>query len=125
MTIAIASKGKQVSTHFGHCDGCAVYSITNRQITAKEYIENPLVKLGGKMFCSHEEIAKNSDCACRFFSAFLLHEIKVDTVVTGEIGATAARFLSQRGIKVITGAEGEIEEYIQEFIKKALNQGEI
>lgn len=116
MVIAIAGRGREVAAHFGHSDGCTVYSIENQRITAEEYVENPLAQTAG---CIHnDEIQNNSICACRLFSSFLLHQTKVDAVVAGEIDGHAAEYFQKRGIKVITGVKGGIKAYVQELLRE-------
>lgn len=122
MTIAVASKGKEIARHFGHCEGCTVYYVENLQIIEKKYIEYPLVKLGEGILCHSKMINQNSGCACRFFANFLLHKTKVDVIVAGEVGVAAANLFGRQGIKVITGVEGEIEENVQEFIQKNITK---
>lgn len=119
MIVAVASIGREISSHFGHSDGCDIYYIENQQITEEKFIENPLMKLKGGLFCQHGETHKNSSCSCRFFAAFLLHEIKIDVMVTGHIGGMASQLLSQRGIKVIDGVKGKIDDYLQEYFRKS------
>lgn len=109
MTIAIACKGLEIASHFGHCDGCVVYFLDNQQIVSEKYIVNPQ----GKEGCSNGNEAKKGCCSCSFFSLYLLNKIKVDTVIAGEIGGIAAANFSQQGIKTVTGVKGKITKYLQ------------
>ena len=118
MIVAIASLGSEISPHFGHSIGCAVYYIENQQINAEKFIDNPLMKLKEGPFCQHGGTHKNGGCSCRFFAAFLLHEIQIDVLVTGHIGAMASKLFSQRGIKVITAVNGRIDDYLQKYVAK-------
>lgn len=118
MIVAIASKGREVSPHFGHSDGCTVYYIENQQIIAEKYIENPLRKPAGGLFCVSGGTHKQSGCSCRSFATFLMSEIQMDVMVTGHIGERASQLLSQRGIKVIADVMGKIDEHLHEYVAK-------
>lgn len=118
MIVAIANKGRDVTPHFGHSDGCTVYLIENQQIIGEKYIENPLMKMEGGLFCLPVGTHKNKGCSCRFFAGFLLHEIQMDVLVTGDIGEVASQILSQKGVNVIAGVKGSIDEYLQDYVKK-------
>ena len=119
MIVAIASIDGEISPHFGHSNGCTVYYIENQQIIAEKFIENPLMKLKEGPFCQLGGTHKNSNCSCRFFAAFLLHEIQIDVIVTGHIGGMASQLFSQRGIKVIAAVKGKIDDYLQEYVAEA------
>ncbi|MCB8815010.1 NifB/NifX family molybdenum-iron cluster-binding protein [Desulfosporosinus shakirovi] len=120
MIVAIASIGREISPHFGQSNGCTVFYIKNQQITAEKFIENPLMKLEGGLF--GQQVRTNTgDCSCRFFAQFLLHEIKIDVLVTGHIGGTASQLFRQRGINVIAGVKGKIMDYLQEYVKREDN----
>lgn len=119
MILAIANMGREVSSHFGHSDGCQLFHINKQQIVEEKYIENPLKKQEEGLFFVHSGTHKTSGCSCRSFAAFLLKEIKIDFLVTGHIGKKAYELLNQQGIKVISGSKGKIDDYLQDYIVKA------
>lgn len=119
MILAIVNKGREVSPHFGHSDGCTIYYIENQQITAEKYIENPLKKPEGGLFFVHGGTHEHSGCSCRSFAVHLMNEIKMDVLVTGHIGGKASQLLSQQGITVIAGIMGKIDDYLHEYVAKA------
>lgn len=41
MKIAVASEGKYVSEHFGHCEGFTVYEVDENKMLMKDFIQNP------------------------------------------------------------------------------------
>lgn len=119
MIVAIASIGNEISPHFGHSNGCTVFKIENQQITGEKFIENPLMKLKEELFCQHGKTHKiSSGCSCRFFAAFLLHEIQIDVLVTGHIGGMASQLFKQKGTNVLADAKGDINDYLLENFSK-------
>lgn len=92
--------------------------IENQQIIAEEFIENPLLKLEGGLFSQPGRTHKNSDWSCHFFAAFLLHKIQIDIMVTGHVSGKASRLLSKRGVKVIAGVKGKVNDFLQEYVAR-------
>ena len=41
MKIAVASEGRMVTEHFGHCENFNIFEVENNQITKMESIPNP------------------------------------------------------------------------------------
>ncbi len=119
MIVAIANKGREVTPHFGHSDGCTIYFIENQLIIGEKYIENSLMKMEEGVFGRPVGSHKKGGCSCRFFADFLLDEIQTDVLVTGDIGAAASQLFSKRGVNVIAGVKGKIDEYLHAYVKKA------
>ena len=46
MRIAVASEGKNVTEHFGHCEGFLIYDAENGEILKEEMVLNPGHKPG-------------------------------------------------------------------------------
>ena len=40
MKIAVASEGKLVSGHFGHCEGFTIYDVTDNKVQSKLFVPN-------------------------------------------------------------------------------------
>ena len=96
MKIAIASDGKYVSGHFGHCEGSTMYEVEDNQVKGKEFVENPGHKPG--------------------FLPVFLNEIGVKVVISGGMGAGAIDIFNEKNIDVITGAKGNVVEAVTKFL---------
>jgi len=99
MKIAVASEGKQVSAHFGHCEGFNIFEIVDGKVSGSTYEMNP----------GH----------CKAAPVFL-SEQGVKVVIGGGMGAGARNNLTSFGIEVITGASGEAAEVVQLFLDGTL-----
>jgi predicted Fe-Mo cluster-binding NifX family protein len=97
MKIAIASEGKYVSGHFGHCEGFTMYDVEGGKITAKEFIQNPGHKPG--------------------FLPVFLRDKGTNVIIAGGMGETAQDLFNENGIEVFVGAEGLCEDVINEYSK--------
>lgn len=62
---------------------------------------------------------KNAAHGVGIQSAQLAAEKNASVVITGHCGPNAERVLNSSGIRIITGAEGKIEEAIHQFVKEA------
>jgi predicted Fe-Mo cluster-binding NifX family protein len=62
---------------------------------------------------------KNAGQGVGIQSAQLAAEKNASVVITGHCGPNAERVLNSSGIRIITGAEGKIEEAIHQFLKDA------
>lgn len=100
MKIAVALDGGSVSQHFGHCDGFQVVNTENGEIKSNDFLANPGHKPG-------------------FLPKFLAEE-GVKVIVSGGMGAAAQTIFNEYGIEVVTGADGEIDEVVNEYIKGSL-----
>lgn len=100
MKIAIATDGNLVSGHFGHCEGFTIYEIEADEVVSKDKIENPGHKPG--------------------FLPVFLNEKGVDIVVSGGMGGKAIDLFNEKGIDVITGARGEIDLVMDQYISGEL-----
>jgi len=97
MIIAIATENNKVCDHFGHCEGFTLVKIENNKVIEKSYIENPGHKPG--------------------FLPIFLHEKNVNTIISGGMGKGAIDIFKEKNINVITGANGDINTLIDNFIK--------
>lgn len=98
--IAIAAEGNQVSAHFGHCQGFMVFTTKDNQLMQTEFIENPGHQPG--------------------LLPRLLHSQGVHVVISGGMGAGAIEIFNEKGMDVITGAEGLIEDTYRSYINGQL-----
>lgn len=100
MKIAIASDGKNVSGHFGHCEGFTVYKVKDNNVLSKEFIENPGHKPG--------------------FLPVFLKELDVNLIIAGGMGQTAQDLFEENGVSVIVGAVGICDDVLDIYLKGEL-----
>ena len=100
MKIAVASEGKMVTEHFGHCEGFTIFEVENNQIKNKEFIQNPGHKPG--------------------FLPVFLYDKGINVIISGGMGGGAIDIFNEKGIKVITGASGESETAVNNYLQGKL-----
>lgn len=100
MKLAIASEGKHVSGHFGHCEGFTVYEVDGRQIVNRRFVENPGHKPG--------------------FLPVFLKDLDIDVIVSGGMGAKAQELFNENGIEVVVGAQGLCDDVVEQYIRGEL-----
>ncbi len=104
--IAVASDGKFISQHFGHCEGFKVYVEEDGRVASQTFIQNPGHKPG---------LLPN-----------LLNDEGVSVVIAGGMGAGAIEIFNDKGIDVITGATGEADQAIDLYLSgKLLSTGSV
>lgn len=104
--IAIAAEGHSVCEHFGHCEGFNIYTTQNGAIVAQDFLANPGHKPG---------LLPN-----------LLNDQGVHVVIAGGMGAGAIDIFNEKGIDVITGARGMVEQTIATYLDgKLLSTGSV
>lgn len=100
MKIAVASEGKMVTEHFGHCEGFAIFETENNQIKSKVFVPNPGHRPG--------------------FLPVFLHEKGVSVIISGGMGGGAVDIFNEKGIEVITGAQGNAETAVINYLQGKL-----
>ena len=100
MKIAVASEGKDVSLHFGHCEGFRIFSVAEGQVAEEKFLANPGHKPG-------------------FLPRFLADE-GVDIIISGGMGQSAIDIFCSNGIEAITGAAGEAKMAVEAFLAGTL-----
>lgn len=100
MRIAIASEGSNVSNHFGHCENFNIFDISDNRIKEKISIKNPGHKPG--------------------FLPRFLNEHDVDVIISGGMGKKAIQIFKKNNIEVITGASGNVDDVIENYLKGEL-----
>lgn len=98
--IAVASDGKDVSQHFGHCEGFTLAVIEENQVSKVEFEPNPGHKPG-------------------FLPKFLA-EKRVEVIISGGMGGSAINIFNDNNIDVITGASGNVSKVIDDYLKGEL-----
>jgi len=95
MKIVIAKEGNSVSGHFGHCEGFQVYYVEAGEIKELGCLENPGHKPG--------------------LLPMYLSEHGAEVIIAGGMGARAQELFQVNGIKVLVGAQGTLENTIQQY----------
>ncbi len=100
MKIAVACDGKNVSEHFGHCQGFELFTVEDGKVTGRQFYQNPGHKPG--------------------FLPNYLGGLGADTVITGGIGGGAIDIFNEKNIQVVSGASGDCGEAVEKFLKGEL-----
>ena len=100
MKIAVASNGKNIWGHFGHCENFNIFEVENKKIVKSESVSNPGHKPG--------------------FLPVFLHEKGVNVIISGGMGGGAVDIFNEKGIEVITGARGSAREAADSYLKGEL-----
>jgi predicted Fe-Mo cluster-binding NifX family protein len=104
MKIAISTDRGFVSEHFGRCPSFTLVEIEDGRVVSREEIRNP---------------GHNPGYLPQFFS-----ERGVTCIVAGGMGRRAMQFFSQFGIDWILGAQGPLDDVIDQLAKGTLEYGE-
>ncbi len=100
MKIAVASENAMVTEHFGHCINFNIYETENGQITKSQSIPNPGHRPG--------------------FLPNFLHDLGVNVIISGGMGAGAIDIFNEKGIEVIIGASGSAEAAATAYLQGSL-----
>lgn len=97
MKIAVASEGKMVTGHFGHCESFLIFEAENEEITKSEMIPNPGHRPG--------------------FLPNFLNDMGVNVIISGGMGSGAIEIFNEKNIEVIVGASGDAKTAAEEYLK--------
>jgi predicted Fe-Mo cluster-binding NifX family protein len=100
MKIAVASEGKMVAGHFGHCEGFILYEAENEQITKSDFVPNPGHRPG--------------------FLPNYLNDLGVNVIISGGMGGGAIEIFNEKNIEVIVGASGDAQTAAEAYLKGEL-----
>ncbi|MBE6033682.1 MAG: dinitrogenase iron-molybdenum cofactor [Clostridiales bacterium] len=100
MKIAVASEGKKVTQHFGHCENFMIYDCEGGRIIRSKSIANPGHKPG--------------------FLPNYLNDLGINVIISGGMGGGAMDIFNDKKIKVITGAYGDAEAAAEKFLQGKL-----
>ena len=100
MKIAVASEGRIVTEHFGHCESFTIFEVKDKQIKSKVVVLNPGHKPG--------------------FLPVFLYEKGVKVIISGGMGGGAVDIFNEKGIEVITGASGDAETAVNSYLQGGL-----
>lgn len=101
--IAVPTKGKEVDSHFGHCDCFSIYTVENDNVLKEELFTAP------------------KGCGCKSNLAGILKEKNVDLMLAGNMGQGALNKLTGAGINVIRGCSGNVMDVVGTYLKGELN----
>lgn len=96
MKIAIASEGKMVTGHFGHCENFNIYEAENNRITKSTSVPNPGHRPG--------------------FLPNYLADLGVNVIISGGMGGGAVEIFNEKNIEVIVGASGSAEKAALDYL---------
>lgn len=100
LKVAVASEKKMVCAHFGHCETFEVFDTEAGQIINHTSVPNPGHKPG--------------------FLPNFLHEMGVNTIISGGMGGGAVDIFNEHLIEVILGAQGNSEEAVKAYLAGSL-----
>ena len=100
MKIAVASEGKIVTEHFGHCEGFLIFETENDKITQSEMVANPGHRPG--------------------FLPNFLNDLGVNVIISGGMGGGAIDIFNEKNIEVIVGASGDAKTAAEAYLKGEL-----
>ena len=100
MKIAVASNGKNIFGHFGHCEAFLLFDAENGKITGEQSVSNPGHKPG-------------------FLPNFLADQ-GVNVIIAGGMGGGAVDIFNERGVEVVVGAEGDARQAVEAYLRGEL-----
>jgi len=100
MKIAVASEGKMVTEHFGHCEGFILFDEENGQIVKNQMVPNPGHRPG--------------------FLPNYLNDLGVNVIISGGMGGGAIEIFNEKNIEVIVGASGDALTAAEKYLKGEL-----
>lgn len=100
MKIAVASEGKSVAEHFGHCENFNIYDAEYDKIVKAESVPNPGHRPG--------------------FLPNYLNDHGVSVIISGGMGGGAIEIFNEKGIVVVTGASGDAETAALDYLNGRL-----
>jgi predicted Fe-Mo cluster-binding NifX family protein len=102
--IVVSTDSGKVSEHFGRCPEFTIAEIENEKVLNKKVIENPGHSTG-------------------FLPAFV-SKMNVQVIIAGGAGPRAKELFEQKGIDLILGFSGTVDEVLELFSKKSLEKKE-
>ncbi len=100
LKVAVASEGETITEHFGHCENFNIFETKGSEIVKKKSVENPGHKPG--------------------FLPNFLNDMGVDVIIAGGMGGGAVEIFDEKGIEVITGAQGDAKTAVESYLNGEL-----
>lgn len=105
MKIALPLAQGQLSSHFGHCEAFAIFTVENNAIISEETVDPPVHEPG-----SHPSFLKELGCS---------------VVISGGMGVKAQDLFCQNGIKVIIGVPPlPLKDIVNNYLQGKLESGD-
>jgi len=104
MKIAISTDGGRVSEHFGRCPDFTVVEIDSGKVSSKETVPNPGHHPG--------------------FLPQFFHEKGIEAIVAGGMGMRARELFGSKGIQVVLGVSGNVDDVIGKLAAGELEGGD-
>ena len=95
MKIAVASDGGQVTQHFGYCQEFIIYRGEKEGAVKEETVPNPGHRPG--------------------FLPNFLHDRGEGVIISGGMGGGAVDIFREKGIEVVTGAQGSADQAAADY----------
>jgi predicted Fe-Mo cluster-binding NifX family protein len=105
MKIAVpTTQANTVDAHFGHCESYTLFTISDQKaVTLTEIIPSP------------------QGCGCKSNIASVLREKGVSVLLAGNMGNGAVNVITEHGITVVRGCEGNINQVVDNYLKGKVN----
>ncbi len=100
LRVAVASENNMVCGHFGHCETFEVFDTEGDKILSSKSVANPGHRPG---------VLPN-----------FLHEMGVNTIISGGMGGGAVDIFNEHNIEVILGARGDSEDAVKAYLAGSL-----
>lgn len=100
MKIVVASMGKTVAQHFGHCENFIFFDTENGKILDEQIVPNPGHKPG--------------------FLPNFLADRGAKVIIAGGMGGGAVDIFNERDVEVIVGANGDSRQAVEKYLKGEL-----
>ncbi len=105
MKIAVpTTQANIVDAHFGHCESYTLFSINDQ-----------------KAVTNTEILASPQGCGCKSNIAGVLREKGVSVLLAGNMGMGAVNVITNHGITVIRGCEGDINKVVANYLCGKIN----
>ena len=104
MKIAVATENGSVSGHFGKCEQFTVFDTEDKSIKGKVLLDT-------------------SAHGHALLPSFLVSN-GVETVIVGGMGEGAKQNLDSIGIRIVSGASGNVDEVVQQYLEGILKVSE-
>jgi len=100
MKIAVASEGKTVTEHFGHCINFMVYDVMDGIIINETSLSNPGHRPG--------------------YLPNFLADMGVNVIISGGMGGGAVDIFNERNVETVVGASGDARTAVEKYLKGEL-----
>lgn len=97
LRVAVDSDKGHVAEHFGHCEAFVLFDTQEGTILEERTLPNPGHKPG--------------------FLPKFLREKGVEVIISGGMGASAAKLFEENKMAVVSGATGEVKEVVQSYLR--------